>query len=109
MAGTGSIAVRCCVLAVSIHAVASGVAALEGTKPLQSNLEDQVRVQMKLIDAIVVDEQGRTVPALSKAAKAVGAHGIMVEIHPDPLKALSDGPQALTFPDFARLMADLHR
>ena len=49
------------------------------------------------------------IPSLSMASKAVGAHGIMVEIHPDPEKALSDGPQALPFPDFARLMADLHR
>ena len=49
------------------------------------------------------------VPPLARAAKAVGAHGVMLEFHPDPAKALSDGPQALTFPDFARLMADLHR
>ncbi len=48
------------------------------------------------------------VPALSRAAKAAGAHGIMVEIHPDPEKALSDGPQSLYFKDFAKLMADLH-
>ena len=48
------------------------------------------------------------VPPLAKAAKAVGAHGIMIEIHPDPEKALSDGPQAMRFPEFARLMAELH-
>jgi chorismate mutase/prephenate dehydratase len=35
------------------------------------------------------------VPALTRAAIAVGAHGVMVEIHPDPERALSDGPQAL--------------
>jgi chorismate mutase/prephenate dehydratase len=49
------------------------------------------------------------VPFLSKAAKAVGAHGIIVEIHPEPEKAMSDGPQALRFPDFARLCAELLR
>ncbi len=49
------------------------------------------------------------VPALAKAARAVGAHGVMVEIHPDPEKALSDGPQALRFPEFAKLMAELLR
>jgi chorismate mutase/prephenate dehydratase len=38
----------------------------------------------------------RWVPALARAAKAVGAHGVIVEIHPDPSRALSDGPQALT-------------
>ena len=41
------------------------------------------------------------------AAKAVGAHGVMVEFHPNPEEALSDGPQALRFPQFAELMEDL--
>lgn len=47
------------------------------------------------------------VPPLAKAAKAVGADGIIVEFHPEPEKALSDGPQALRFPQFAQMMADL--
>ena len=47
------------------------------------------------------------VPALSRAAVAAGADGIMVEVHPSPDKALSDGPQSLDFGDFARLMAEL--
>ena len=46
---------------------------------------------------------------LSRAAKAVGAHGIIVEMHPDPDKALSDGPQSLRFPQFEAMMADLLR
>ncbi len=37
------------------------------------------------------------VPALCKAAMAVGADGIMVEVHPQPSKALSDGAQSLDF------------
>ncbi len=41
---------------------------------------------------------------LALAAHAVGPHGLIVEIHPEPEKALSDGPQALTFPDFSDLM-----
>ena len=49
----------------------------------------------------------RWIPPLAQAAFAVGAHGIMVEIHPDPKTALSDGPQALRFEDFGRLMQDL--
>jgi chorismate mutase/prephenate dehydratase len=49
------------------------------------------------------------VPPLAKAAKAIGADGIMIEIHPDPDQALSDGPQSLSFPHFKRLMADLVR
>ncbi|MCP3978574.1 MAG: 3-deoxy-7-phosphoheptulonate synthase [bacterium] len=47
------------------------------------------------------------VAPLARAAKAVGAHGIMVEIHPEPEVALSDGPQALRFPQFQTLMAEL--
>jgi chorismate mutase/prephenate dehydratase len=47
------------------------------------------------------------VPPLALASKAVGAHGIIVEFHPDPEKALSDGPQALRYPQFEKLMADL--
>ncbi len=38
------------------------------------------------------------------AAKAVGAHGVMVEFHPEPEKALSDGPQALLFDQFGEMM-----
>jgi len=41
---------------------------------------------------------------LSKAALAVGADGIMVEVHPEPEKALSDGRQSLNFQEFAELM-----
>jgi len=43
---------------------------------------------------------------LSRAAIAVGADGIIVDVHPEPAKALCDGEQALTGPDIAEL-ADL--
>ena len=36
-----------------------------------------------------------------------GADGILVEVHPEPEKALSDGRQALTFEMFAELMTEL--
>ena len=49
------------------------------------------------------------VSPLALAAKAVGADGIIIEFHPEPEKALSDGPQALRFPQFAKLMADLRK
>jgi 3-deoxy-7-phosphoheptulonate synthase len=49
------------------------------------------------------------VPSLALAAHAVGPHGIMVEIHPNPEEALSDGPQALRFPDFVDLMRGINR
>jgi 3-deoxy-7-phosphoheptulonate synthase len=47
------------------------------------------------------------VPALAKAALAVGADGIMVEVHGQPEKAKSDGPQSLDFDGFAGLMREL--
>jgi len=46
----------------------------------------------------------RFVAAMARAAVAAGADGIMVEIHPNPDKALSDGPQSLTFEEFSMLM-----
>jgi 3-deoxy-7-phosphoheptulonate synthase len=51
----------------------------------------------------------RWVPAMTEAALAAGAHGVMVEIHPEPAKALSDGPQALDFEVFRRLMQRIGR
>jgi 3-deoxy-7-phosphoheptulonate synthase len=44
---------------------------------------------------------------LSKAAIAAGADGIMVEVHPFPEKALSDGYQSITFEHFTELMKEL--
>ncbi len=44
------------------------------------------------------------VPPLTHAAVAIGADGVMMEIHPDPDSALSDGPQSLTLEGFDELM-----
>jgi chorismate mutase / prephenate dehydratase len=49
----------------------------------------------------------RWVPALSMAALAAGAHGVMIEVHPDPDNACSDGPQSLDLPSFAELAGQL--
>jgi 3-deoxy-7-phosphoheptulonate synthase len=46
----------------------------------------------------------RFVSAMARAAVAAGADGIMVEIHPNPDKALSDGPQSLAFEEFGLMM-----
>jgi len=46
---------------------------------------------------------------LSLAAAAVGADGIMVEVHPDPDRAICDGPQALRDDDFADYAAQVER
>jgi 3-deoxy-7-phosphoheptulonate synthase len=45
------------------------------------------------------------VTPLALAGQAVGAHGLMVEIHPNPAEALSDGAQSLDLDDFDDLMA----
>ena len=47
------------------------------------------------------------IPPLTRAAAAVGADGMMVEVHPDPEKAWSDGAQSLTFAEFERMMDEL--
>jgi 3-deoxy-7-phosphoheptulonate synthase len=47
------------------------------------------------------------IPALSRAAVAVGADGIIVEAHPCPEKAWSDGAQSLTLDGFATMMRSL--
>jgi len=47
------------------------------------------------------------VPVLSRAAAVVGADGLLVEVHPTPEKALSDGNQSLTFAEFRSMMEDL--
>jgi len=47
------------------------------------------------------------VSAISKAAVAAGADGLMLEVHPDPARAWSDGAQSLTFERFAKLMEEL--
>ncbi|SFS66324.1 3-deoxy-7-phosphoheptulonate synthase [Marininema halotolerans] len=49
----------------------------------------------------------RYVAPMSRAAIAAGADGLMVEIHPKPEEALSDGPQSLTLENFHGLMDDL--
>jgi len=47
------------------------------------------------------------IPAVSRAALAAGADGLLLEVHPHPEEALSDGAQSLTIPEFASLMSRL--
>lgn len=47
------------------------------------------------------------VPSMAMAAIAAGTDSLMIEVHPNPAKALSDGPQSLTPERFARLMQEL--
>ena len=61
---------------------------------------------------VIVDPSHATgvrayVAPLAKAAVAVGADGLMIEVHPCPACALSDGPQSLTFDQFEKLTDEL--
>ncbi len=47
------------------------------------------------------------VPALARAAVAAGADGLLIEVHPNPERAISDGAQTLYPDQFATLMAEL--
>jgi 3-deoxy-7-phosphoheptulonate synthase len=63
---------------------------------------------------VVVDPSHGTgkaslVSTMARAAVAAGADGLMVEVHPDPEKALSDGYQSLTPPAFREMMAECRR
>lgn len=61
---------------------------------------------------IIIDPSHATgvrayIAPISKAALAVGADGLIVEVHPCPACALSDGPQSLTFEQYEQLMEEL--
>ncbi len=49
----------------------------------------------------------RWIAPLCRAAKAVGAHGLLLEVHPNPAEAKCDADQALTFADFEGIMREL--
>jgi len=51
----------------------------------------------------------RFVPAMARAAVAAGADGLLIEVHPDPARALCDGPQSLTPENFSTLMEEVRR
>jgi 3-deoxy-7-phosphoheptulonate synthase len=61
---------------------------------------------------IIVDPSHATghpeyIPAVARAAVAAGADGLIIEVHPVPEQALSDGAQSMLPEEFARLMAEL--
>jgi 3-deoxy-7-phosphoheptulonate synthase len=63
---------------------------------------------------IIVDPSHGTgiaymVPSMAKAAIAAGADGVMIEVHPDPEHALTDGAQSINIPAFQQLMKELAR
>jgi 3-deoxy-7-phosphoheptulonate synthase len=61
---------------------------------------------------VVIDPSHATgkrslVRPLAKAAVAVGADGLMAEVHPRPEEAWSDGPQSLRFEEFSSMMREI--
>jgi 3-deoxy-7-phosphoheptulonate synthase len=63
---------------------------------------------------VVVDPSHGTgkaslVTVMARASVAAGADGLIVEVHPDPEKALSDGYQTLTLPAFREMMAECRK
>ncbi len=60
-----------------------------------------------LVDPSHAAGKWRWVGALARAGLAVGADGLIVEVHPRPEEALSDGPQSLNLERFGQLMAEL--
>jgi 3-deoxy-7-phosphoheptulonate synthase len=60
-----------------------------------------------IVDPSHATGEWRLVAPLSKGAVAVGVDGLLIEVHPDPCKALCDGPQSLTPASFKQLMAEL--
>ncbi len=62
-----------------------------------------------IVDVSHPTGQADLVPAVSRAAVAVGADGIMVEVHPDPRHALCDGPQSLDLAGLRDLTVELQQ
>ena len=61
---------------------------------------------------IIIDPSHATghwemVESMSRASIAAGADGLIIEVHPDPVNAFSDGPQSLKPEKFSRLMENL--
>lgn len=61
---------------------------------------------------VIVDPSHATgvrkyIPSMAKAAIASGCDGLMIEVHPEPSRALSDGPQSLTLEQFGRLCEEI--
>jgi 3-deoxy-7-phosphoheptulonate synthase len=62
-----------------------------------------------LVDPSHATGHRHLVPSMALAAVAAGADGLLIEVHPSPDDALSDGPQSLTLDQFASLMEDVRR
>jgi chorismate mutase / prephenate dehydratase len=89
-----------------------GIRTFERATPSTLDLSAVVVLKERTHLPVVVDPSQATgrasyVAPMSWAARACGAHGLLVEVHPDPANAHVDGDQSLDFPGFARLMEGL--
>lgn len=69
-------------------------------------LEDMTHLPV-IVDPSHAIGIARLVPPIAVASIAAGAHGLIIEVHPDPANALSDGAQSLNCEQFAQLMRRL--
>jgi 3-deoxy-7-phosphoheptulonate synthase len=69
-------------------------------------LEDMTHLPV-IVDPSHAMGIARLVPPIAVASIAAGAHGLLIEVHPDPANALSDGAQSLDCDQFAQLMLRL--
>jgi 3-deoxy-7-phosphoheptulonate synthase len=84
-------------------------------EPMTRNTVDLASIplikRLTHLPVIVVPSHGTgdagLVPAVARAALAIGADGVMIDVHPHPEAALCDGPQSLLPSVFAELMATL--
>jgi 3-deoxy-7-phosphoheptulonate synthase len=60
-----------------------------------------------MIDPSHATGKSEYVPAMAMAAIAAGADSLMIEVHPNPAKALSDGPQSLTLERYEKLIQEM--
>ncbi|MCJ8277801.1 MAG: 3-deoxy-7-phosphoheptulonate synthase [Bdellovibrionales bacterium] len=89
-----------------------GIRSFENTMRNTLDLASVAYLKTHFDFPVIVDPSHGTgrpelIPAMSKAAIACGADGIIVEVHPNPEEALSDGFQALTFDGFKSLMDNI--
>jgi len=71
-------------------------------------LQEQTHLPV-LVDPSHATGHAHLVPSMSYAAVAAGCDGLLIEVHPHPEKAASDGPQSLRPEDFSAMMARLKK
>jgi chorismate mutase/prephenate dehydratase len=91
-----------------------GIRTFENATPCTLDLSAVVVLKERTHLPVIVDPshgtgRRRYVTAMSWAARACGADGLLIDVHPSPDEALADAAESLDFPGFAELMAGLGR